>query len=335
MKLKKLLMRFQRNLENNLETQKRMKIYISYDHCIGCKKCVEICPNNVFSFEDELPKITDIDKCSFCGVCADQCPNQAIQIEINKYHKKYTSVDIKVKDDYIELSKTLKEILNLNKNPVAIKLIKNDQELPDKVKVLDFPVRHCVSINMAAHGSMFYLPGDMHACAAAKAALGIEKLPEKVRNGKVPYMHGLAISEKIAARIMDEIPKLPLNTVKGTFVAPLDKIPVEPDVVVLTVQPKQAMWVANSLLYSVGGPRITANFAGMQASCGDVTVVPILKNMVNFSVGCYGCRSAGKLADDEMYVGIPSEKLSSVVSNLKGLRKAMSSLEKTEVVRDE
>jgi len=312
--------------------KKRMKIDINYDHCIGCKKCVEICPNNVFSFEDKLPKITDIDKCSFCGVCADQCPTHAINIELKKDHKRYISMHAKAKEEYVELSNTLKEILNLKKNPVAIKLIKNDNEIPDGVNFLDFPVRHCVSINMAAHGSMFYLPGDRHACSAAKASLGIEELPEKVKNGKVPYMHGLAVSEKVAARIMDEIPKIPVKTVKGTFVAPLDKTPVEPDVVVLTVQPKQAMWVANSLLYSSGGPRITANFAGMQASCGDVTVVPILKNMVNFSVGCYGCRSAGKLADDEMYVGIPYGKLGSIVSNLKGLRKAMSSLERSEVL---
>jgi len=310
-----------------------MKLDIKYDCCIGCKKCVEICPNNVFTFEDKRPKITNMEKCSFCGVCADQCPTQAIQIETKKDHKIYTSIDIKAKHEHIELSDTLKDILNLKKNPVAIKLIKNDREIPDGINVLDFPVRHCVSINMASHGSIFYLPGKKHACAAAKAALGIEELPEKVKNGKIPYMHGLAVSEKVAARIMDEIPKLPVGTVMGTLVAPLDKIPVEPDVVVLTVQPKQAMWVANSLLYSSGGPRITANFAGMQASCGDVTVVPILKNMVNFSVGCYGCRSAGKLADDEMYVGIPYDKLGSVVSNLKGLRKAMSSLEKTEVIK--
>ncbi len=308
-----------------------MKIDIYYDNCIGCKKCVEICPNNVFVFEDIRPKISDINKCSFCGVCADQCPTQAIHIEVKKDYNTYLSNDTKAKNEYVELSDNLKDILDLNKNPVAIKLIKNDNELPEGINLLDFPLRHCVSINMAAHGSSFYLPGEKHACAAAKAALGIEELPEKVRNGKIPYMHGLAVSEQVAARIMDEIPKLPVGSGEGTLVAPLDKTLVEPDVVVLTVQPKQAMWIANSMLYSSGGPRIIANFAGMQASCGDVTVVPILKNMVNFSVGCYGCRSAGKLADDEMYVGVPYEKLDSIVDNLKGLRKAMSSLEKTEV----
>ncbi|MCK7582423.1 MAG: DUF169 domain-containing protein [Chromatiales bacterium] len=53
----------------------------------------------------------------------------------------------------------------------------------------------------------------------------------------------------------------------------------------------------------------------------DVTTVPIKTGEVNFSMGCYGCRSAGKLEDEEMYcVGIPIGKLDGVLKGLKGLR---------------
>lgn len=126
---------------------------------------------------------------------------------------------------------------------------------------------------------------------------------------------------------MAEIPKLPAGTCTGTLAAPLSCFEQAPDVVILICQPKQAMWVANSLLFETGGPRITANFAGMQASCGDVTALPILTGKVNFSLGCYGCRSAGKLKDDEMYVGIPISRVNEVVSGLQGLRRAMGKLE--------
>jgi uncharacterized protein (DUF169 family) len=66
----------------------------------------------------------------------------------------------------------------------------------------------------------------------------------------------------------------------------------------------------------------------MQASCAVVTAVPIINQEVNFSLGCYGCRSAGKLGDDEMYVGIPMNRLESVVKGLSGLRRAMGALDK-------
>lgn len=48
-----------------------------------------------------------------------------------------------------------------------------------------------------------------------------------------------------------------------------------------------------------------------------------LADEVNFSVGCYGCRSAGGLTPDEMYVGVPSRELPRLVGNLFGLQRAM------------
>lgn len=141
------------------------------------------------------------------------------------------------------------------------------------------------------------------------------------------YKHLISVAVAAAARTMAEIPKLPPGSTAETLLAPLEKAPFVPDVIVLTVTPKQAMWVANAFLFKDGGPRFTASFAGMQASCGDVTALPFVSGKVNFSLGCYGCRSAGKLGKDEMYVGVPIGRLAELVSGLKGLGKAMMNLE--------
>jgi len=303
-----------------------IEIELDTDACIGCGRCVEICPVNVLAMKEEKPVVVNDAACTLCGICADQCPTKALKIERNADIGKFLG-DFRARDEYREMSEALREILELRKSPVAIHLVRQAEEVPAGVVPLEFPVRHCISINMAAHGAVFHLPAGMHACSAAKAALGIEPLPEKVRNGKVPYLHGLAVTQEVAARIMAGIPKLPPGSTTGTLLAPLEKVPFEPDVIVLTITPKQAMWVANALLFEDGGPRVSANFAGMQASCADVTALPIITGTVNFSVGCYGCRSAGKLGDDEMYVGIPVGRLAGLVSGLKGLRKAMKSLE--------
>jgi len=305
------------------------KIKLDLDTCIGCGKCVEICPNNVYEMKEKKPLIANENACTLCGICADQCPKNAIELEMKIDVAKYKT-DFEARDNYKAYSDALHEILNLRKSPVSVKLIKTVEDVPSNVMQLEFPIRHCVSINMAAHGAVFYLPPAKHACAAAKACLGMAELPEKVKNGTIPYMHGLAATQKSAARIMAEIPKLPLGSTQGTLLAPLEKTFFEPNVVILTVVPKQAMWIANAMLFETGSPRVTANFAGMQASCGDVTAIPILKGDVNFSVGCYGCRSAGKLADDEMYVGVPIQQLDGVIRSLKGLQKAMRNLERGE-----
>jgi len=303
------------------------KIKIDFDACIGCGKCVEICPANVYGMVEKKPEVIAEDACTFCGVCADQCPKEAIKIEMKADIAK-PKIEFRTRDEYAKYSEALYNILSLRKSPVSVKLIFSTGEVPKGMMPFDFPIRHCVAINMAAHGAILYLPVDKHACAAAKASLGMAELPEKVKNGKIPYMHGLASSQESAARIMAEIPKLPRGSTLGTIVSPLEKTFFEPNVVILTVIPKQAMWIANAYLFEEGGPRITSNFAGMQASCADATVLPYITKNVNFSMGCYGCRSAGKLADDEMYVGIPIQQLDGVIRSLKGLQKAMKNLER-------
>lgn len=45
--------------------------------CIGCQICVKNCPEEAFTFENNLAKI-NYEKCINCGICADKCPTKAI-----------------------------------------------------------------------------------------------------------------------------------------------------------------------------------------------------------------------------------------------------------------
>jgi len=293
--------------------------------CNGCGRCAKICPANAIAMVDGMPRMLDPNSCTLCGVCADQCPEGAIALRIPKPALSTEHVP-EARKEFVEFSQALNRSLALDKRPVAIRLVRMDEKVPETVPAMNFPIRHCVSLNMASLGAVLFVPADKHACSAAKAALGIENLPGKVEDGTVPFMHGLAGSKEAASRIMREIPRLQAGTTRGTLLAPLERAFFDPDVVVLTVLPKQAMWIANALLFESGSPRISANFAGMQASCSDVTTLPILTQKVNFSLGCYGCRLAGKLADEEMYVGIPTARLQEIVKGLKGLKRAMEGL---------
>lgn len=302
------------------------KLKIERTTCTQCGICVDICPHNALEIRDEGPELAHPELCTECGVCEDQCPSGSIAVV---HRQQLSSPGTKPTGDarWIAASEQLVSLLGLTKQPVGVRLLREGEKPPAGFVSLDSPIRHCVSIHMASLGAAIHVSASHHACSAGKAAIGIAELPDKVKSGKVPYMHGLARSETVAARIMAEIPKLPAGTCTGTLVAPLSCFEQSPEVVILICQPKQAMWVANSLLFATGGPRITANFAGMQASCGDVTALPILTGKVNFSLGCYGCRSAGKLKDDEMYVGIPTSRIDDIVYGLQGLQRAMGELE--------
>jgi NAD-dependent dihydropyrimidine dehydrogenase PreA subunit len=51
------------------------------EKCIGCGKCAEVCPHNVFSISGKKALIDDIDSCMECGACKMNCPVNAISVQ--------------------------------------------------------------------------------------------------------------------------------------------------------------------------------------------------------------------------------------------------------------
>ena len=49
--------------------------------CIGCGRCIEVCPHQVFLPEGKKVMLTDRDACMECGACARNCPVTAIAVD--------------------------------------------------------------------------------------------------------------------------------------------------------------------------------------------------------------------------------------------------------------
>jgi uncharacterized protein (DUF169 family) len=110
---------------------------------------------------------------------------------------------------------------------------------------------------------------------------------------------------------------------KAVALAPLSIAPYLPDVVVVEAKTEQVMWLALASMYNTGG-RYTFSTGVLQATCVDGTILPFLSGEVNMSFGCYGCREATDMQDDEAIIGIPAGKLQEIVASLEKLaEKAM------------
>lgn len=51
---------------------------LNQSKCNGCGMCLEVCPQQVFSFQHKSSFVKDRDACMECGACARNCPEQAI-----------------------------------------------------------------------------------------------------------------------------------------------------------------------------------------------------------------------------------------------------------------
>ncbi len=48
--------------------------------CDGCRMCLRVCPQGVFTFVDKRAEIADRDACMECGACALNCEAGALTV---------------------------------------------------------------------------------------------------------------------------------------------------------------------------------------------------------------------------------------------------------------
>ena len=49
--------------------------------CVGCGRCLEVCPHQVFEMDEKRAKVVDKDACMECGACALNCPVAALSVD--------------------------------------------------------------------------------------------------------------------------------------------------------------------------------------------------------------------------------------------------------------
>jgi uncharacterized protein (DUF169 family) len=232
--------------------------------------------------------------------------------------KKELSTHIRMAGDRVsfsELSERLKTVLELEGSPVGVKLIKVGEKLPS-IAESEKPMPYCASIAQARKGKTILLGKDKFNCKLGAANLGLIAVPEMIASGKAHASMGLFKSTDAASKTISQVPRIDPETIQATLVFPLEKAPMDPDVVIFHVKPINGMWIAFSLTYTVGG-RISSSFSGLGGTCGDVTVLPYLTNKPNFTVGDFYARKYR--SPEEIIIGLPAALLEEVVNNLEKL----------------
>jgi len=230
------------------------------------------------------------------------------------------------------ISQKIEQILGLDSPPLAIKIVKIEEPLPN-IRSSPQRSRYCQLLMLARKGQILMLTAEDLACPAAKAALGFAPMPEKIASGEMLCSLGLFMSKEAAAKTMNMIPRIKLGSTKAVIAGPLRDFPVAQDVVVVEGLPEQVMWLCLARNFKEGG-RLNFNSSIFQCCCVDVTVVPYLTGEVNISPGCYGCREATDTPPEHMFMGIPFRLLTEMVNSLEFLsKKAMPAVREKRVYK--
>lgn len=223
-------------------------------------------------------------------------------------------------EDFKTISNQLKELLGLDKSPVAVKLFINEEDAAEVLPKADDKIRHCQRVFKAAsEGVSCYATLDEQQCQGGAAVLGLRDYPKSLMTGKKYFSLGRFASQGSAIHELDQVPKVK-TMMSAVGYAPLEEATFEPDVIVIYAIPEQGMRIAQAAGY-VLGKRFNASYAGIQSMCADAVAGPYKYKEPNMTLGCDGSRGTTSVRPDELIVGLPAENLGCMLNSLENIIK--------------
>ncbi len=207
--------------------------------------------------------------------------------------------------------------IKLDAKPVAMKLIKTEDDLVEGYDLIDEKIRHCEMVRKASLGSKFYSTLEQQACLGGAGAIGLRDMPPKLANGEKYFSLGRFQDLETAKKLTSKL-SIVEDEHWGIIYAPLDEADFEADVIEIITEPVGGMILAQSIVYKTG-EKITPSFAGIQSLCGDAFANPYISDGINFTLGCDGSRKSADIKDNEMTVGISAAKIEEVISGLESI----------------
>lgn len=173
---------------------------------------------------------------------------------------------------------------------------------------------YCVMVKRATRGHSLKADAEAFGCPGAARALGIDEPGEFFTSGRHYRRLGLYKDLAVAKNMRSNM-VICGHRAHGVLVKPVEEHATAPDVVLMVVNPFQAMRLVQGYTYQYGY-HTAYQVAGNQAVCSECTAYPLEKGAINVSMLCAGTRHMAGWGDDEMGIGLPFNRFLDMVDGL-------------------
>ena len=216
-------------------------------------------------------------------------------------------------DSLQKISKEITRILSLTSSPVAISFV---DKCPKGTRRSQKPVEACALWGKARDGPICAPPEDHSLCWMGVYAMGYELTPE-LQDQKRREATGMAkfriMTPKAFEKFLSRVPSLEGKSAKFVIYQTLESAEKNPDMILITCKPEQALTLTDSIAYENGGatPVLTN-----QPGCAIVPAVAN-QNRIVLSLGCGGSRKIFPIKPEEVLVGIPFSMIEGAIKAIK------------------
>jgi len=222
-----------------------------------------------------------------------------------------------------DLSQEIVGLMRLRTVPIGIKLFESAKEIPDDFDIVEDECSTCQLIGSARYnnGMLRYnkykqavaaLGKTLTSCPVGCFSLGMCDPPPKMDDAFGKWARTPEAGLKMALN------RTPIQ--RGKFeamgVAPMDNMPIEPDVVQIWGQPYQMELLLMANAYD-GSDNLTLSSNGHGASCYEALAVPYLTGKSTLSIADQGDRWHSWATEDDMILGSTLADFKRLVNNVR------------------
>ena len=210
--------------------------------------------------------------------------------------------------------------------PIAIKLIKNENEIPlnSRRPKRDLKIQNFICQNflmVRRYGWTIAITEEDCICRLARAVYGWDPLSDEMAEWGHKFNIGLYAKDIETSKKFQTYLYLFSNEYKGLVISPLTRTKVVPDVVQIYCMPAQAMRLTQAYLYMEGG-MLEFTDAGRVGSCHIGIIKTIQTDKPQLVILGNGDRVWGGAEDYEVMYSIPRSKLDLIIEGLEATHRA-------------
>lgn len=223
-------------------------------------------------------------------------------------------------DQWIRMGERLRARLNPATFPVAVKFLDDEARIPEKARrpLRDLKVRMapCQGASMTRrYGWTVAFSREDAGCAIADHTYGWKRLGDP--SGAIDFLTRMnyASDETAAAEVIGGFRLLERSEDVIVVYSPLEQTKIEPDVILIYVNPAQLMRLIHGATYASGQP-IQSTFSGRAASCTEGVIAAYLDRDIKVVVPGNGDRVWAGCQDHEMVAAIHADRLAEIVEGI-------------------
>jgi len=219
--------------------------------------------------------------------------------------------------EYQELGKKLKNILKLEREPVAMKWVSRE---PRNIPKEEEKSRFCTKLDKAMKGEIFYSTAEEEECMGGLKYTGMkdpEEFPKNMRSGSFLVPAGVYKSIPAVQRSWKDNLAIEPNIFSAILFAPLIEADFEPNVIFIVANARQGMEILHANAYDSGSHGLGADSGPI---CSSMASIPYLTGKVTYGFGDIGSRNHMDLQDEEIMVSIPASDLERIILNLEEMK---------------